>query len=95
MREKRIEWDQEKNCKLQMQRNISFEAIHVALESGYLLDIVPHENPKYAHQKIMIVDMNGYIVLVPFVEDDDEIFLKTAFPSRKHSKKYLEDKNGK
>lgn len=89
MYEKRIEWDQEKNNKRQIERNISFEAIQAAIESGYLLAIVPHENPKYAHQKIMVVDMKGYIVLVPFIEDKERFFLKTVFPSRKATKLYL------
>lgn len=87
--EKRIEWDQEKNNKLQEERSMSFEIIHAAIESGNLLEIIPHPNPNYAHQKIMVVDINAYIVLVPFVEDEEKIFLKTAFPSRKATKTYL------
>ncbi len=45
------------------------------------------------YQKIFIVDIDEYVFLVPFVEDDEGIFLKTIIPSRKMTKKYLGDKN--
>ncbi|MBI5593076.1 MAG: hypothetical protein HY881_21630 [Deltaproteobacteria bacterium] len=32
--------------------------------------------------------IEGYAVIVPFVEESNEIFLKTAFPSRKYTKRY-------
>lgn len=94
MLEKRIDWDPEKNLKLQEERGLSFERIYTAIETGHLLEIIPHSNPKYAHQKVMVIDVDAYIVLVPFVEDEDHIFLKTAFPSRKATKTYL-SKRGK
>jgi len=33
--------------------------------------------------------VEGYACLVPFVEDDDIVFLKTIIPSRKMTKLYL------
>ena len=30
-----------------------------------------------------------YVYLVPFVEDDETVFLKTIIPSRKATKQYL------
>lgn len=94
MLEKRIDWDPEKNLKLQEERGLSFERIHAAIEAGHLLEIIPHSNQKYAHQNVMVIDIDAYIVLVPFVEAEDHIFLKTAFPSRKATKTYL-SKRGK
>jgi len=44
---------------------------------------------KFAHQKIFIVAINDYVYIVPFVEDEDVLFLKTIVPSRKMTKKYL------
>jgi hypothetical protein len=36
--------------------------------------------------------VNDYVHLVPFVEDEKEVFPKTIIPSRKATKKYLGDK---
>ncbi len=85
---KQVKWSHEKNEWLRIHRGISFEAIIVAIDMGKLLDVIPHENPQYRHQKIYVVDIEGYAFLVPFVENEDHIFLKTAFPSRKASKTY-------
>jgi uncharacterized DUF497 family protein len=80
---KRIEWNEDKNKQLQAERNLSFEAIVVAIEQGKLIDIVPNPNSQRAHQNVLIVEIDDYLVLVPFVEDEEKIFLKTAFRSRK------------
>jgi hypothetical protein len=54
------------------------------------LDIVQHPNQeKYKGQKIFIINIDNYAYLVPFVESEQEIFLKTIIPSRKATKKYL------
>jgi len=60
------------------------------LAAGDILDIIEHPNSKrYGGQRIFIVKMNNYAWLVPFVESEKEIFLKTIIPSRKATKKYL------
>jgi len=48
-----------------------------------------HENAKYVGQKIFVININNYAYLVPFVEDEEKVFLKTIIPSRKATKKYL------
>jgi hypothetical protein len=59
-----------------------------------ILDIIKHPNSKkYPDQKIFIIDIDDYCYLIPFVENNDEIFLKTIFPSRKYTKKYKGGKN--
>lgn len=69
---------------------MSFEQITVAVETGGLLEIVPHQNPaKYPRQKIMVVDVAGYAFLVPFVEEEDHFFLKTIIPSRKATSNFI------
>jgi uncharacterized DUF497 family protein len=84
-------FDPEKNKKLIELRDISFEEIIVVLESPGPLDVVIHPNAqKYSHQKMYVVELDGYAYLVPFVEEGGEIFLKTAFPSRKATKQYLD-----
>ncbi len=56
------------------------------------MKIVEHPNQeKYRGQKIYAVNFNEYVYLVPFVESENEIFLKTACPSRKYTKKLSEE----
>jgi len=83
-------WDPTKNIQLRAERNISFDEIVYHIEMGRLLDIVEHPNPtKYPGQRIFIIAIEDYAYLVPFVESDTEIFLKTIIPSRKATREYL------
>lgn len=83
-------WNHEKNELLKQERGVSFEEIVFYIENGFLLDIIEHPNQeKYSGQKIYAVNLNEYVYLVPCVESEDEIFLKTAYPSRKYTKNYL------
>ncbi len=86
---KRFEWNDDKNQLLQKERDLSFEQIQIAIEQGHVVDIIHHPKTGYDHQQLLIIDIEGYIVLVPFVEDDEKIFLKTAFKSRKATKEYI------
>lgn len=36
-----------------------------------------------------VINIDNYVYLVPFIEDQQKYFLKTIFPSRKATKKYL------
>ena len=83
---KYLNWIYDKNETLKAKRGISFEEIAYLIESGHILGI--EENPGRPNQKIYIVEIESYAVIVPFVERDNEIFLKTAFPSRKYTKSY-------
>lgn len=85
------EFSAEKNNKLKEERDISFEEIIYYINNGHLLDIVEHPNQsKYADQKFYVIDIDDYVHLVPFVRHGNKIFLKTVFPSRKHTKQYME-----
>ncbi len=86
---KYFNWNNEKNEKLKKERNVSFEQVVYHIEKGDLLDIVANPGEKYKNQKIFIVNINDYAFLVPFVEGEKEIFLKTIIPSRKATKTYL------
>ena len=89
-----INWSPDKNRKLIEERGISFEDIVFSLQSGCLLDDVVHPNKaKYSNQRILIVAIDDYAYLVPYVENDEEIFLKTVIPSRKATKLYLGDRS--
>ncbi|MCK6583958.1 MAG: BrnT family toxin [Anaerolineales bacterium] len=87
---KYFSWNDEKNEILREERQVSFEDVVFYIEQGFLLDVLEHPNQeKYKGQKIFVVQMDDYVYLVPFIEDDREIFLKTIIPSRKATKKYL------
>jgi hypothetical protein len=87
---KKINWNSEKNEKLIVQRGISFDDVIYHLEQGNLLDDIEHPNQeKYPNQFVYIFAIKNYVYLVPYVENDTEIFLKTIIPSRKLTKKYL------
>lgn len=87
---KYFDWSEEKSEILKIQREISFSEVVVAIEAGGLLDIIQTPNQKkHPGQKMFVVNINDYVYLVPFAEDEEKYFLKTIFPSRKMTKKYL------
>ena len=89
---KPIRWSAEKNLELKRERDVSFEEILSAVEQGGLVLTVDHPSKtRYPNQRIWIVSLHGYAHMVPFVETDDEIFLKTIMPSRKATKRYLNE----
>lgn len=82
-------WNPEKNEKLILERGISFEEIVLNIELGHEIEIYDHPNQdKYPGQKISAVIVEDYVYLVPFVENEDGIFLKTIIPSRKATKRH-------
>lgn len=83
-------WDEEKNRLLKAEKHISFEEAIAAIASEAVLDIVEHPNPeRYPNQRMFILQMRAYAWLVPFVESEVDIALKTIIPSRKATKQYL------
>ena len=84
------DWNSEKNELLRKDRGITFEDVVYHLTHGGLLDTIEHPNQEqYPRQRIFIINIEGYACLVPFVEEDEVIFLKTIIPSRKMTKQYL------
>ena len=85
-----FDWSTDKNERLKKQRDITFEEIVFHILHDGLLDVLEHLNKEqYPDQRIFVVDVEGYVYLVPFVETEDSVFLKTIIPSRKMTKKYL------
>ena len=85
-----LHWDNEKNKWLKEHRDVCFEQVVVILAQGEILEIAEHPNQeKYPDQKIALVTINDFVYLVPYVEDEKGIFLKTIIPSRKATEKYL------
>jgi uncharacterized DUF497 family protein len=85
---KYFDWDNDKNEWLMRQRGISFELIQECIEKGRVLADIQNHQP-YTHQRVFIVEIDGYCFEVPYVEDDEKIFLKTAHASHEATKKYL------
>ncbi|MBA1445813.1 MAG: BrnT family toxin [Chromatiales bacterium] len=89
---KTFAWNPEKNDLLKEERGVSFEEVVLHIQLGNEVDIYDHPNQgRYPGQKISVVVIEGYAYLVPFVENEDEIFLKTIIPSRKATKQYSGD----
>ena len=87
---KYFDWNEGKNRWLKKERKISFEIIVSYLEEEKILDKIAHPNSeKYPNQFIFIIEHENYAYLVPFVEDEEKVFLKTIIPSRKATEKYL------
>jgi hypothetical protein len=83
-------WNYEKNERLKAGRGVCFEQVVLHIEQGDLLDVVEHPNKfKYPNQHVLIVKIESYVYLVPFVEDETYKFLKTIIPSRKATRYYL------
>ena len=87
---KPINWNPFKNHQLIEQRGISFDDVVFYLQQESLLDDIEHPNKdRYPNQRMFVVDIDGYVYLIPYIESQDEIFLKTIIPSRKATKQYL------
>jgi hypothetical protein len=88
---KKIYFSQEKNMQLKKQRGIGFEDVLLAIEMGAVLDDLTHPNKdRYPNQSLLIIliTVKNYVYIVPYVEDDESLFLKTIIPSRKMNQRY-------
>jgi hypothetical protein len=87
---KYYDWNDEKNELLKKLRGVSFEQVVLAIASGDLIDRMKHPNPeRYPNQRVFLVKIEDYIYSVPYVEDDEKVFLKTIIPNSRATKKYL------
>jgi hypothetical protein len=90
---KPYEWSTEKSKQLKIRYGISFEEILKEIKQGNVLQTISHPNQKrYPSQKIMIIRIVDYIYAVPYKEDEQKRFLKTLYPSRKLTKKFLKER---
>lgn len=85
-----IEWNEEKNEWLEKNRGLSFEVVAEKILRNDILDDIVHPNQeKYLGQYMFIIEIKSYCYVVPYVESNDGVFLKTMYPDRKMTKKYL------
>jgi len=86
---KTINWNKEKAEQLRndvTRNNVGFERCTVAIENGDILAVI--DNPTRSNQRMFILNIEDYAYVVPFIETEEEIFLKTVFPNRKKTKLY-------
>ena len=89
-----ISYGKEKNELLKQSRGIGFEEIISAIDSGKVLDVYDHpDQVNYCGQKIYVVEALDYVYLIPFIRNDEGLFLKTIIPSRKAKKMYKGENN--
>jgi hypothetical protein len=89
-----INWNIEKRSALNASRGICFEDVVFYIERGDILDDYLHPNQQtYPGQRIMVIRIANYAYLIPYVEDEEELFLKTIIPSRKATQRYLGDEH--
>ena len=85
-----FDWDDEKNASLEKTRDVSFEDVLFHIQNGDVLDIIRYPNEsRYPNQRIILLNVEGYVYLVPYVKQKETRFLKTIIPSRKATKEYL------
>lgn len=91
-----FDWGPTKNAELRARHGFGFERVLVALADGMLLDERTHPNKeRYGHQRQLVVLIDDYAWVVPFVSDGERVFLKTLFPSRQATREYLGGRDGK
>lgn len=85
-----FDWNDEKNDFLQSTRGLSFEEVVFHIRNGGVLDVIKHPNPaRHPSQNIIVLNMEGYVYLVPYTKERGVRFLKTIIPSRKATEEYL------
>ena len=85
-----FDWSEEKNEFLKSVRGVSFEDAIFHIQNGDVLDVIKHPNAeRYPNQNIIVLNIDGYVHLVPYVKKRSLRFLKTIIPSRKATKEYL------
>ncbi len=89
-----IEWSSKKSEELERCRGVSFEKIAHKIARGDTLLNMPHHNVvKYPNQYVYVIEIDNYCYMLPYVKSEEDIFLKTIFPSRKMTKRFIGEKN--
>ncbi|MCF6320419.1 MAG: toxin [Rhizobiaceae bacterium] len=86
---KTINWNLLKNDWLKQHRGYQFEEVLEAIDNGLLLADLPNPSENFPEQRIFVVEIRAYAIVVPYVEDKDSFFLKTMYADRRATRKYL------
>lgn len=87
----RFDYSEEKNLVLKETRGAGFEEVVEAYKKGNKLANIENKSGGYTGQRLLIVNIKGYAFVAPYVIDKirKRFFLKTVYPSRKYTEKYL------
>ena len=86
----KFDWNDEKGESLEKTRGINFEDVVIHIQNGCVLEVIKHPNKnRYPNQNMIVLDVEGYVFLVPYVKSRGTRFLKTIIPSRKATREYL------
>jgi hypothetical protein len=90
-----ITFNEEKNQLLKVTRGVGLDEIMTAISSGDLLADIAHPSHTRPNQRLYAVRIGKYAHAVPYVINPgkNEIFLKTAYPSKVLTKKYIKGDN--
>ncbi|MEK7597741.1 MAG: toxin [Patescibacteria group bacterium] len=84
---KEFRFNEKKNNYLKLTRGVDFEVVIKIIKNDKKVKAIAHPNKKrYPKQRIFLVRIKKHIYAVPFIEEDDYIFLKTIYPSSKYTK---------
>ncbi len=88
-----FDYSKEKDFLLKETRKISFEDVIEAVSKGKQIADLKHASKKYPNQRLLVVQIDKYIYVAPYVFDKQRkrYFLKTVYPSRKLTKKYIKN----
>lgn len=93
---KYFNWNDEKRDWIEKTQNIKFMDIVHCIQKNNLLKIVEHPDKlKYPYEEIYVLKYNNYIYLVPYIEAQQEVILKSAIPSSEATKEFLGEKKDK
>jgi hypothetical protein len=71
-----FDWSGEKNAQLERTRGVCFKDVLVGIENGQVLAIIRHPNrERYPGQNVIVLNMCGYVWLVPYVKRQGVRFL--------------------
>ena len=79
-----IRWSEKKNQRLIQTRGVGFQDL---LDDGEIVLIDKH--PSREGQWFMFVWYDRYIWVIPYVQNEEEIFLKTLYCSRKYTRRFF------
>ncbi|HFE37242.1 MAG TPA: DUF4258 domain-containing protein [Gammaproteobacteria bacterium] len=86
-----LEWSFAKNTQLKQERGLCFEDVEQALSGDGFVDDLPHLNAEqYPNQRLLIVLIDHYPCVVPYIRDGNKLFLKTIYPNQKLKSLFLE-----
>lgn len=92
----KYDWNPRKNEWLKKERKISFEEVVFHLSQGDVWKVADHPDQlNYPGQKIYFVIIEDFIFLVPHIIEKEYIFLKAIIPSRKATREFKKEQEGK